>query len=275
MGSSEDGNNFYPGILPAHKDGAEDYTLTIKGDGSLTVSPFSHYEVNVKAAGIGAGTNIPCGNIVIEGGTINAIGGQYSGAGIGAGSGSTGSCGRITISGGTINANGGNNGAGIGGGDNNAMCDDIIISGGEINATGGSLIGAGIGAGNNGSCDGIIISGGTITAQGGPQGAGIGGGYQGSCNSIYISGGTITATGGSSSGAGIGGGNVSPVNSFITITSGVESVWAKKNSDNSYDENTDCIGRGYNCTCGPVTIGSTVYNGGDPYLKTKPLIYDP
>ena len=263
----------YPGIQPAHKDGTEDYTLTIKGDGELTVSPHRINDMS-KAAGIGAGTNIPCGNIVIEGGTINATGGDSSGAGIGAGSGSTGFCGKITISGGTINAIGGSNGAGIGGGDDNAICDDIFISGGKIDATGGSLTGAGIGAGNsNGSCDAIDISGGTVTAQGAPQGAGIGGGYQGSCKSILIRGGTITATGGSSTGAGIGGGNLSPVNQFITITSGVEKVTATKNSTDSYDENTDCIGRGYNCTCGPVTIGSTVYNGGDPYLKTKPLIY--
>lgn len=245
-------HHIYPGILPAHKDGAEDYTLTIKGDGSLTVSPYSHSIAYVKAAGIGGGTNIPCGNIVIEGGTINATGGDSSGAGIGAGGGSTGFCGKITISGGTINAIGGSNGAGIGGGDNEAICDDIIISGGEINATGGSLNGAGIGAGNNSSCDAIDIRGGTVTAQGAPHGAGIGGGYQGSCKSILISGGTITATGGSSTGAGIGGGNVSPVNQTIKITTGVEKVTAKKNS---VDANTDCIGRGYNCSGGTVTIG--------------------
>ena len=146
-GSCKDGDKEYPGILPAHKNGAsgaEDYTLTIKGDGILIASP---YETNatVEAAGIGGGKDVPCGNIVIEGGTIYATGG-YSGAGIGAGSGS-GSCGNITIKGGTITAKGGSRGAGIGGGDN-ASCDDITISGGEITAAGGNNTGAGIGGGN-------------------------------------------------------------------------------------------------------------------------------
>ena len=274
MGSSKDGN-FYPGILPAHKDGAsaaEDYTLTIKGDGSLTVSPYSNSEVYVKAAGIGGGTNIPCGNIVIEGGTIYATGGKFSGAGIGGGSGYNGSCGIITIKGGTINANGGNNGAGIGGGDNNASCDDITISGGKINATGGSLTGAGIGAGNNSICDAITISGGTITANGNIEGAGIGGGFNGSCKSISISGGKIDATGGSVAGAGIGGGNLSSINQTIKITTGVEKVTATKISN---ETDTDCIGKGHSCTCGTVTIGGTDYNGGDSYLRptSNTLIY--
>ena len=266
----------YPGIQPAHKDGTEDYTLTIKGDGSLTVSPFDTGDAT--AAGIGGGKNIPSGNIVIEGGTINVRGGASSGAGIGAGSGS-GSCGNITIKGGTINAIGGGNGAGIGGGDG-ASCDDIIISGGEIDAKGSNSFeagnGAGIGAGYNSSCDAIKITGGTITAHGSKVGAGIGGGYLGSCKSIYISGGKIDATGGNNSGAGIGGGNDSPVNQFITITSGVEKVTA------SIVSSTDCIGQGYSCSCGTVTIGVTPYyengtyvNGGDTYLKHNPFTYIP
>ena len=250
----------YPGIQPAHKDGTEDYTLTIKGDGELTVSPHRINDLS-KAAGIGAGTNIPCGNIVIEGGTINATGGDSSGAGIGGGSGYNGSCGIITIKGGTINANGGNNGAGIGGGDNNASCDDITISGGEIYATGGSLTGAGIGAGNNSSCDAIKITGGTITANGNKVGAGIGGGYHGSCKSIYIDGGEITATGGSS-GAGIGGGNLSSINQTIKITTGVKKVTATKVNS------VDCIGRGYDCSCGTVTIG-----GIDGFITTSPYTF--
>lgn len=263
-------HRIYPGILPAHKDGAEDYTLTIKGDGSLTVSPYSHSIDLVRAAGIGAGTNIPCGNIVIEGGTINATGGDSSGAGIGAGGGS-GSCGNITIKGGTITAKGGSNGAGIGGGED-ANCKDIIISSGEINASGGSLNGAGIGAGNKSSCDAIDIRGGTVTAQGAPHGAGIGGGYEGSCESILISGGTITATGGSSTGAGIGGGNKSSINQTIKITTGVEKVTATKISN---ETDTDCIGKGHSCSCGTVTIGGTDYNGGDSYLRptSNTLIY--
>ena len=74
----------YPGIhVPAGK------TLTIKGSGELTASSKG------QAAGIGGGLNVPCGNIVIEDGTINAKGGVQA-AGIGGGYNST--CGNITIS---------------------------------------------------------------------------------------------------------------------------------------------------------------------------------
>lgn len=268
-GSCKDVDKEYPGILPAHKNGAsgaEDYTLTIKGDGILIASP---YETNatVDAAGIGGGKDVPCGNIVIEGGTIYATGGRY-GAGIGAGSGS-GSCGNITIKGGKITAKGGSRGAGIGGGDN-ASCDDITISGGEIDATGGSTgegIGAGIGAGNNSSCDAITITGGTITANSNLEGAGIGGGYEGSCKSIYISGGEITAAGGNVAGAGIGGGNKSSINQTITITTGVKKVTATKFGTQN---EADCIGKGHSCSCGTVTIGDVV-----GVITTSPYTYIP
>ena len=255
----------YPGIQPAHKDGTEDYTLTIKGDGELTVSPFDSGDAT--AAGIGGGNNIPSGNIVIEGGTINVRGGASSGAGIGGGSGS-GSCGNITIKGGTINAIGGGNGAGIGGGYDHASCKNITISGGVIDAKGCNSFeagyGAGIGAGYNANCGAIKITGGTITAHGSNYGAGIGGGYHGSCKSIYIDGGEITATGGNNSGAGIGGGNVSPINQTIEITSGVKKVTATKVSS------TDCIGQGFSCTCGTVTIGGVV-----GVITTSPYTYTP
>ena len=66
-----------------------DHTLTIKGIGKLTA-----YAVSTNSAGIGGGYKLPCGNIVIEGGTIIAHGGS-SGAGIGGGY--YGKCGKITI----------------------------------------------------------------------------------------------------------------------------------------------------------------------------------
>ena len=86
-------DSYYPGIyVPVDK------TLTIKGTGALDASS------NGIAAGIGAGYNkIPCGNIVIESGTINATGGNGA-AGIGGGRYS--SCGDITIKGGKITAMG-------------------------------------------------------------------------------------------------------------------------------------------------------------------------
>ena len=71
------------------------HTLTIKGNGALTADASASY-----AAGIGGGRKLSCGNIVIEGGTIVAIGGsgahfECSGAGIG--SGGESECGNITI----------------------------------------------------------------------------------------------------------------------------------------------------------------------------------
>lgn len=76
----------YPGIyVPADK------TLTIKGEtagtgvlnaqGSVGTSNAA-YDGCTVAAGIGAGVSLPCGDIVIEGGVINATGG-YACAAIG------------------------------------------------------------------------------------------------------------------------------------------------------------------------------------------------
>ena len=66
-------------------------TLTIKGSGSLSAGS------NGYGAGIGGGSSIDCGHIVIEGGTITAEGGNEA-AGIGGGG--YAACGNITITGG-------------------------------------------------------------------------------------------------------------------------------------------------------------------------------
>ena len=84
----------YPGIyIPSGS------TLTIKGSGSLNARN------NGYAAGIGGGLQINCGNIVIEGGTINATG--KTAASIGGGR--AADCGYITITNGvtkvTVNSN--------------------------------------------------------------------------------------------------------------------------------------------------------------------------
>ncbi len=177
----------------------EGKTLTIRGGGTLIAD---NTGAGTNAAGIGGG-NEPCGNIVIDGGTITAK--ASYGAGIGGG-GNSHSCGTITISGGTVNATGGN-ASGIGSGDS-GTCGDIAIRGGTVNATGGNA--SGIGSGKNGTCGNITISGGTVTATGGDYAAGIGSGeaYNASitCGDITISGGTVTATGGNDA-AGIGSGS--------------------------------------------------------------------
>ena len=110
----------YPGIhVP------EGHTLTINGLGSLDAR-------GNFGAGIGGGYGIPCGNIVILGGTITAQGGSWA-AGIGGGhnTGGTSSnksrCGTISILGGNVTATGGSEAAGIGTG-RSSCCGDIVIA---------------------------------------------------------------------------------------------------------------------------------------------------
>ena len=184
----------YPAILAAHNTDGEEYTLTISGTGSLSAdSIHSNY-----SAGIGGGYRIPCGNIAIEGGTIEATGGEYA-AGIG--SGNQSSCGNITISGGQVRATGGEYAAGIGSG-RQGSCSDITISGGSIGiynsafdtwdegAIGGQNA-AGIGCGSYGSCGKITITDGIdfLYAEKGSEACIIGKGSGSStCGTVTISG---------------------------------------------------------------------------------------
>ena len=240
-------------------------TLTIQGEnagtGKLVVSS------NGYAAGIGGIPSHVCGNIVIEGGTIEATGGSGC-AGIGGNRGYK--CSDITISGGTVNATGGDNGAGIGSGyaysGSDAGCGAITISGGKVKANGGSD-GAGIGTGYaygaSYTCGDITISGGIVTATGGGNSASAGIGTSGTdnggsniCGAITISGGAVEATG-KGAAAGIGSGyNRSGTNSCgdITITNSVSSVTVTK----GFGVNLYCIGEGYDSTCGTVTIAGEV-----------------
>ena len=138
----------YPGIhVPVGS------TLTIQGGTSGTGKLIA--SSNDSGAGIGGGYYIPCGNIRIEGGIIEATGGYYA-AGIG--SGGEADCGDITITGGTINATGGNWAAGIGSG-NLASCGAITITSGvtSVTATKGEYAPNSIGAGYNGTCGTVTI----------------------------------------------------------------------------------------------------------------------
>ena len=198
----------YPGIhVPSGK------TLTIQGTGSLDAS-----SNDIGAAGIGGGWSLSCGNIIINGGTITAIGGD-----VGIGSGRNGSsCGAISINGGTVTATGSNGGAGIGSGMGSSSCGAISISGGTVTAT--------TTCSNNG-------------------GAGIGSGLQSSCGAITISGGTVEATG-CNAAAGIGTGYLGTCADGITIMNTVTRVTATKGSNNA-----ESIGAGISGSCGTVTIG--------------------
>ena len=143
-------NSDYPGIhVPSGKK------LTIKGgmarNGKLTASS------NGFGAGIGAGYQIPCGDIEIQGGDITATGGIFA-AGIGGGGYGAATCGAITISGGTVEATGGAKAAGIGSG-NQSSCGDITIASTvkEVTATKGEDATYSIGAGFDGSCGTVTI----------------------------------------------------------------------------------------------------------------------
>jgi hypothetical protein len=93
-------------------------------------------------------------------------------------------CGDIIIRGGIVTAMGGSYAAGIGSG-GRGTCGNITISGGDVTATGGAQA-AGVGSGNEGTSGAITISGGEVEATAGKQAAGIGNGYQGKSGDIII-----------------------------------------------------------------------------------------
>lgn len=162
-------------------------------------------------------------------GSLRAVGGAYGAAGIGGRAGSTGyegeneeyGTGKIIIKGGTIEAVGGDwwvradnyhGGAGIGTG-LYGIGGTIKILGGTITAEGGRETGAGIGGGAGGGVDTIVIGGEngeapniTVSSYNnktsGYQGAAIGTGWNGvsdlklSCGDIRILSGSVEVTGG-------------------------------------------------------------------------------
>ena len=124
-------------------------------------------------AGIGGGNNCSSGNISISGDkTVVWAKGASHGAGIGGGDGKSGDI--ITIEGGTVNAWGGDYAAGIGGGGDSGA-DKIVIRGGKVVAWGGKES-AGIGSANKGKVNNIEIGGGDVIAIGAKCAAGSGGG---------------------------------------------------------------------------------------------------
>ncbi len=225
--------------------------LTVQGTGSLTVTGGKSEGKLGAGAGIGgAGVTLTgytaggdFGSIVINGGTVHAVGGNaytltqagtLTGAGAGIGGGGISICdssiawtysGSICISNGNVTAEGGEshdkNGvhsgaAGIGGGCADSNCGtefatEIVITGGKVEATGGAC-GAGIGGGNNGNSGAITITGGEVTAVGGADipgtsgGAGIGGGHSGKAGSIHIGGTAKVVARGADGSAGVGSG---------------------------------------------------------------------
>lgn len=115
-------------------------------------------------AGIGASRNTNFGDIVIEGGIINAFGGRNKyGSGAGIGGSERGRGNNIIINGGTVYANGGYRASGIGdgyAGGGTFFVDKIEINGGNVTAIGNACS---IGGGHYGHVGSVNITGGTLT----------------------------------------------------------------------------------------------------------------
>lgn len=243
-------------------------------------------------AGIGGRSQYStAGAITINGGHIEATGGDGA-AGIGGAN--RGSSSSITINGGNVTAVGGASGAGIGGGrsGSGAGTGGITGSGGNITITGGTVKAtgkggaAGIGGGVYGDFANITISGGTVSAnvvngyfdsedrKVGP-GAGIGSGAACDCTgNITIRNATVTAVGGTQSssaycGAGIGSGTGGPRTGDLegcVITIENATVTARGGGIDEYG--AAGIGSGYKGNAGGGTvkiINSTVYAYGGPH----------
>ena len=249
------------GTCPCIQVGPSGTTLTIRGTGTLNANN------NYTGTAIGAG-NSPCGNIVIEGGTINAI--SVSGTGIGGGNNS--GCGNITINGGNVTASGN---VGIGGGIK-GDCGNILISDGVVIAhgclSGNSCIGS-CSSSYGGKCGNITITGGEVTASPSSEYGeciGIGSAARQKCGDITISGGTVIAMGAQHCAA-IG----SACNSYyanrcenITINGGT--VTATKGSVAEYSIGKSKYGN-VSSNCGTIEIGGTVYPNG---ISTSPYTYN-
>lgn len=182
--------------------------LTVKGDNTLTAAGWGGAGIEVMGQHKATLriTSDSTGTLTANGGYGSKQYGNFGGAGIGSMARITSDIrqkyvGDIIIEGGTINATGGYQAAGIGGtiGESGA---NITITGGTVNATGGSG-GAGIGGGFNGNVASIRISGGTVTANAGDKAAAIGTGRDTVLdaaavlpyNTICITGGNVTANG--------------------------------------------------------------------------------
>lgn len=182
--------------------------LTVKGENNLKATGWGSAGIEVmgQTKATLRITSASTGTLTAVGGYGSKQFGSYGGAGIGGMARITSDItkiyvGDIIIEGGTVNAVGGYQAAGIGGtiGESGA---NITITGGTVNATGGSG-GAGIGGGFNGNVDSITISGGTLTANAGEKAAAIGAGRDWSLhqyavlpyNTIRITGGDVTANG--------------------------------------------------------------------------------
>ena len=248
--------------------------LTVKGENNLKATGWGSAGIEVmgQTKATLRITSASTGTLTAVGGYGSKQFGSYGGAGIGGMARITSDItkiyvGDIIIEGGTINAVGGYQAAGIGGtiGESGA---NITITGGTVNATGGSG-GAGIGGGFNGNVDSITISGGTVTANAGEKAAAIGVGRDTALdaaavldyNIICITGGNVTANGN------IGYGSIImdvPANpGKIEIS---ENVALKLNGEIT-------LGSNDNISSGKYTLNFTIYDGGLTKDTTAKITY--
>ncbi len=162
-------------------------SLTVWGEGTLTATGDRHFSA-IGGDDTESGRN--CGEITVNGITLNATGGYY-GAGIGGGD--EGNGGTVTINSGTVTVTGGYYASAIGGGDN-GNGGAVTVNDGTVTATGGNY-GAGIGGGDEGRGAEVTIYGGSVTATGCEGAAGIGGGDYGNAGDVHVYGGRVVATG--------------------------------------------------------------------------------
>lgn len=248
--------------------------LTVKGENNLKATGWGSAGIEVmgQTKATLRITSASTGTLTAVGGYGSKQFGSYGGAGIGGMARITSNItniyvGDIIIEGGTVNAVGGYQAAGIGGtiGESGA---NITITGGTVNATGGSG-GAGIGGGFNGNVDSITISGGTVTANAGKKAAAIGVGRDTALdaaavldyNIICITGGNVTANGN------IGYGSIImdvPANpGKIEIS---ENVALKLNGEIT-------LGSNDNISSGKYTLNFTIYDGGLTKDTTAKITY--
>ena len=140
------GGKFSPGI------GCKGYRVAYGGlvinGGIISAHGNTNYTYGIGAVGADDSHGSSCGDITINGGTINAAASD----GVGIGAVGPNSCGAISINGGTITSSAVRSTA-IGG-----NCSKVVINGGNINAS--TTTGVGIG------CSGVVyIEGGTIVAS--------------------------------------------------------------------------------------------------------------
>ena len=183
---------------------------------------------------VGIGAVKKGGTIVIEKGTVDAVG--LTNSGIGSGDGDE----IVTINGGSVNARSANQGAGIG---HSAGGGTITINGGTVVARGGAQVGAqkagaGIGGGYMANGGNVVINGGNVEAYGGTGiyarhtgngfsktyigAAGIGGGYKGNGGTVAINGGRVMVEIGFSDSRYIGHGGDVADNGTLTLAPGIK-----------------------------------------------------